>query len=310
MATRAELQAQLDDLDSQIAALDSQIAGLQSQENALGVQREAVQKQYDALPAKRTMLVGSSLYREPGEDQQAAYDRRVRNWGIAPETVRLYYTGLPWGAFPTFPGVPVASFKAPAAAFAGGDHDDAIRAFLESAAKNGRRKFVAFWHEPEDDIEAGAMTGVNYRAATAHLRDIIRSYAGSGLGLKSCQILMQWSLDPHSGRNVGNYLVDGLDAIGWDCYPGLDSGSISTDYQRCADATAAIGAPRWMLCETAPNSALHATQQQKADWLGLACQIARDKGCDLFQYFDSTVGGDFRLTSQAAWDAMAAEIRK
>jgi hypothetical protein len=58
--------------------------------------------------------------------------------------------------------------------------------------------------------------------------------------------------------------------------------------------------------ETAPVES--SSQQERAAWIPIAFDVARDQGFTAVVYFDSTVGGDLRLTTQDTWDAMGAQI--
>ena len=66
----------------------------------------------------------------------------------------------------------------------------------------------------------------------------------------------------------------------------------------------------WIIAETAPRVDQNWTQAQLAQWIPLAAQVARDLDYEVWCYFDSTVGGDFRIKSPEACAAMGAEIAK
>lgn len=330
-------------VDAQISALQNQIDALQTQNAQTAAERDDALLQITALKAEigrltatptptpsvsrspspspsatgtvtpaASMLVGSSLYSGTNETSQQAFNRRCHDWGVCPEIVRHFYPGLPGGAWPTFgTGPTVVSFKVPSIpGFAAGDNDAALRAFLQTVPADGRSHYITVWHEPEDDIIAGRFSFAQYRAATIHLQKLATEFAGSGKKIRVGQVLMGWTLDPRSGRDVNNYLVPNLDFIGWDVYSGITAAEVTRDYTPAADVCDTEGVAKCFLTETAPNSGVNATQAQKATYITVSTKVARALGFDGYMYFDSTVGGDFRLLTQQTWDAMAAEINR
>lgn len=276
-------------------------------------------------PPPPTMPVGSSLWTGTGETQADAFARRTREWGAEPELSRVFFSGMPNG-WPTFgTSETVLSFKPPSVrGMARGDYDARLTAWLDSLPRDGRPLRVAVYHEREDNIEGGQFTFADARGMDTKLHQLItEANARNGTNITFGLILMGWTLDARSGRKFNNYLpTDGwmYDWFGWDAYPGdhatqdLPSLAWTTDsFTRCRDAGAALGVDEWYICETGTRNlgGLPADEydQRQAAWITGACRIARDLGCAGFMYFDSTVGGDFRILGPAAKAAIGAEIR-
>lgn len=278
-------------------------------------------------PPAKGMFVGSSLYTGTGETQQDGFARRTTEWGAEPEMVRYFYPGLPTGGWPVFGGAQVvASFKPPnldVVGFNAGKYDAQVKAWLGTCPRDGRPKRVAVFHEREDDIERGAFTFAQALQMDAHMHQLLLGAAISpDMNLRFGLILMQWTLDSRSGRKISNYLPTGYtyDWMGWDPYPGNVAGcdlpgltATKAAYKSCADATAAHGAKNWVICETGTSNKQNLSadeyDKQQAAWITGSCQVARDLGAKGYMYFDSTVGGDFRIKGPKAAAAIGAEIK-
>jgi hypothetical protein len=138
--------------------------------------------------------------------------------------VRLYYPGLP-SANAWTTGLPAAnhsavivSFKALPSAILSGADDAALSHFFDTAP-TGHVIYYSYWHEPEDNIDAGQFTAAAYRAAWAHV--VALADAAGNPDLRSTLILMAWDVDPASHRNWQDYLPPGniISTLGWDAYP-------------------------------------------------------------------------------------------
>lgn len=274
---------------------------------------------------RKKMRVGSSLYRESGEDHQEAFARRARDWGAEPEIVRYFFSGMPTG-WPQFgEAQSVVSFKPPSVRGMGqGQYDAQLNAWLDSLPKDNKVRRVAVFHEREDDIADGHFTKADARAMDAKMYRLIQeANTRNGTNVRFGLVLMQWTLDPKSGRNVNDYLPTDwtYDWMGWDAYggdrPDQDLPELTgtrTAFTRCRDATKAHGAANWFICETGTRNHMNLPAAEydarQAQWITGACGIARELGCRGFMYFDSTVGGDFRILGPKGFAAMGAEIGK
>lgn len=329
----AQVTADRDALLLANQGLTTERDGLASQVATLTAERDALQAQLDELTATpspsaspspspstststppATMPAGSSLYRESGETHQEAYDRRCTNWGVCPEIVRYFYESLPSGSWPNFgDSTEVVSFKVPSmGGFASGANDSQVSGWLADVPKDGTTHYVALWHEPEDDIATGRFTAAEFRAGVAHLQQLAAEFDGTGKRIRVGVVLMGYTVQASSGRNVENYLVPGLDFYGWDIYTSpTDTADTRTKYALASTKCDADGVARCFLTETGPRvEGGTPSQSTKAAWVTQSAQHARTLGFDGWMYFDSTVGGDFRLREQVAFDAIAAEIRK
>lgn len=337
----AELHSLLDAATSDDALDEAQIADLTQQVGAVALERNALQAEVDRLlaeyepppppPPEPVMRVGATLMREGTETTQDAYDRRSNDFGAEPEMVRYFFSGLPFGVWPQFGlAQSIVSFK-PASndvsGVAAGTYDAQISAFLDTCAADKKPKRFAFYHEREDNIERGEFTKAQARAADVHVKQLVDAANARhpGINVRFGIVLMSWTLDSRSQRNVADYLPAAdagwkYDWIGWDAYPGdtpsLDLPALAATnavFQKCADTTKAHNAKaNWFITETGTRNhvgdSADVYDTKQADWITGAIQVAIDKGCKGFCYFDSTVGGDFRIKGPKAKAAMGAAI--
>ncbi len=171
--------------------------------------------------ARRTgpALFGVSVARLPGEGPTQAVTRIKQEYGSLP-VARVFSSDAPpdnWNDDPTLAALGdgsdvVYSFKADVEAAAGGQFDEQVRRFLSS--KPARvTAWVAFYHEPEDDVIRGTFTTQQFQAATEHLAPVIRDAGGI-----PTTILMQYTLAPGSGRDWHDYYSPAVDVLAWDAY--------------------------------------------------------------------------------------------
>lgn len=171
------------------------------------------------LPPGGHTRFGMSVSPMPGETPAAAVVRLRSQFGSLP-VVRVFAPGLPpahWDDEPTLHALGtgsavVYSFKADPRQVAAGAYDDRVRSFL-AGRPAGVSTYVAYYHEPEDDIESGVMTAADFRAATEHLAPIIRRS-----GAMPTTILMQYTLGAASHRDWHDYYSPAIDVLAWDAY--------------------------------------------------------------------------------------------
>jgi hypothetical protein len=190
-----------------------------------------------------------------------------------------------------------------------GRYDQELTSWFESMPQDGTPKYVAFWHEPEDDIASGLLTAPEFRQAFEYVRALAAQFDGTQRNINVGVMLMGFTADPASGRDVADYLPPKVSFVGWDIYPPESENDTRSRFALAAEAACDAGVPQWFLAETAINSAEQPAQTDKAQWIPIAADAARDLGYSGLLYFDSSVGGDFRLTSRETWTAIGNEIR-
>jgi hypothetical protein len=138
--------------------------------------------------------------------------------------VRVYYPGLPhdnaWngGLAGANHSAVIVSFKAQPDAILSGADDAVLRHFF-ATAPTGHPIYYCYYHEPEDNIEAGQFRLPDYLAAWH--RVVALADAAHNPWLHSTLILMSWDLVKASHRNWRDYLPSGhiISTLGWDAYP-------------------------------------------------------------------------------------------
>ncbi len=261
--------------------------------------------------AYRTQF-GTSTEQGPGENWSQAIARRDRDLGRA-KILRVFYPGLPqaWpGRAGTVNRNVVVSFKANPVQISAGRYDTQLRHWFAEAPKD-RQIFWSYFHEPEDNIERGEFTAAQYRSAWRHLSSL--AAAAHNPKLKSTLILMSWSTHPRSHRNWRDYYVGKqfIDVLGWDAYNTAAKGGRYEDpaqiYSRPASIAKAEGKPfgfaEWG-SEVLPGD----NGTKRAAWIRASAKRIAALGATFATYFDSTVGGDFRLSDHASKQALRAAI--
>ena len=263
-------------------------------------------------PAGSTMF-GSSLWVGDGSSTAGALARTQAKFGQL-DMVRTYYSGLPqaWPGSAGITGGPVSvSFKAMPRDVLSGSQDAAISRWFQTAPTN-RTIWWTYYHEPEDDIERGAFTAADYRAAWQHVA-ALADRAGKP-NLRSTLILMCYSLNSYSKRNWQDYYpgAAAIDVLGWDCYNrGVAKGQYFSAAQVLGPVVAAaksVGKP-WGVGELGTKLIPGDSGAGRAAWLRDVGAYSRQNGAQFVAYFDSTVGDDYRLLdgpSQQAWREVVA----
>jgi hypothetical protein len=181
-------------------------------------------------------LLGSSVL------NRADLARDTANFGRMP-IVRVYYSGLPspdaWttGLAAANHSAVIVSFKARPTSILSGQDDAALKHFFDTAP-SGHPIYYCYFHEPEDNIEAGQFKLADYKAAWARVVAIAR--AAHNPYLHSTLILMSWDLVRASHRNWRNYLPGGriISTLGWDAYP---VGSATNEHPQLTPPTGFMG---------------------------------------------------------------------
>ena len=260
-----------------------------------------------SAPAGDT-LFGASVYENGRTWTDAVADSHATYGGM--EVVRVFYPGLPsaWpGRAGQVGGPIVVSFKANPVDVLSGKHDAYLSQWFNDAPTN-RDIWWTYWHEPEDDVEDGNFTAQQWRDAYRHLAGLAN--AADNPRLYNTVILMCWTVNPRSGRSFDTFFPgsDVVEAMGWDCY------SVSTStaayakpedvYSRALAKTRELGL-QFGVAET--GSLLAASDPdgtKRAEWLQSVGRWLGERDASFVCYFDSVVGGEFRLldaASQQAW---------
>ncbi len=258
-------------------------------------------------------LFGVSVRLDPTARTSAALDGVVETIG-EPRVIRAFSDSLPpawstleaqYGAIPL-----VISFKADPAAVVAGEHDDYLRAWF-AAAPTDRETWWAYFHEPENEVEAGVFTAAEFRAAWRHIA-VLAETADNDL-LRATMVLMCWTVNPGSGRSLGDYATRdlGIEVLAWDCY---NYGARQGDYLPPADlleaarkSSAELGAG-WGVAEFGSLLVPTDDGSDRAAWLAEAADYARRHEADFVTYFEATVGGDYRLSDPASAQVWAEEM--
>lgn len=264
-----------------------------------------------------TTLCGASFARENGETWQQALAREDARYGGL-EAVRTFYGGLP----PAWPGqvdtgdrVQVVSFKGIPRDVLAGTHDTYLRNWF-AAAPRGKDVYWVFYHEPEDNIAAGEFTAADYRAAWARLAQLAASVGNPRL--HATMVLMEWTLNPASGRNWRDYYPgDGvLNVLAWDVYnytPRAQDGVYVPPAQlldRIVAVNGSLGLP-FGIAEMGSHLAKgDTTGGRRAQWIRDMNAYLEARGSLWNLWFDlDWPTGDYRLLDapgRNAWTALCA----
>jgi len=238
------------------------------------------------LTPKRKTLIGCSVK----SSDLAALDKARSVYGPL-GMVRRFSSGLPTSALLPEDGTPVVlSFKTPDA--------DALIAVLEEAARRGITGYWCWYHEPEDNVEAGQFTAAEYVATWHRLMAEVEA-ALPGATLKPMQILMGWTLLKRDWRD---YEVAGA-TMGFDAY--------RIDIQLLADWQTVTGRD-FAICEmgdATDTGAPIADDMARAAYINERMPKLLALNPIALLYFNATVGGNYPLdnypSAAAAWRSFA-----
>ncbi|MGH3471557.1 MAG: hypothetical protein ACRDPG_05880 [Nocardioidaceae bacterium] len=260
-------------------------------------------------PHDSSTLFGSTVQVHPGESFAVARVRLNGTFGRLP-IIRYYDSGPPdpWHTIRHNVGHSpvVISFKLPPTALISGSYDHQMRSWF-AAAPTGVPTYWSYQPEPEDEIAAGDFTAAEFRAAWRHLDDLATSVHNPAL--KSTLVLMCYTLSPTSGRSWQHYYPGAryVDVAGWDCYNRLaiqgKYGSPSSIFSPAIDVSRQLHKP-FAIAETGSLLVADDSGSGRARWLLEMADFLSSQGAVFVTYFNSDVGGDYRLldaASQHAW---------
>jgi hypothetical protein len=259
-------------------------------------------------PGSDGTLFGASVYRGSSSWQTAVEQADARYGDL--EVVRAFYPGLPpaWEQISEASDTSlVVSFKANPAQILSGASDQRLKEWFATAPQD-RDIWWVYYHEPEDNVERGDFTAEQWRAAYRHIATLANQ--ANNPRLLNTIVLMCWTLDPASGRSISDYFpgADVVETIGWDCYsePAADQAYEDPQalYGSAIETSRSLGVG-WGIAETGSlQVSTDPTGALRAAWLLEAGQYLADEDAQFVTYFDSPVGGEFRLLdrpSQLAW---------
>ncbi len=239
---------------------------------------------------------------------QQAWDRANRLYG-KPGMLRIFHPGAPsgWHAATVAKGVDLSvSFKIHPKTILSGASDAKLRTWFRSAPKDVTI-FWTYFHEPENNIQRGEFTASQYRAAWQRIHKIANEICQTNM--HSTLILMDWTLDPRSGRTFDDYYPGTayIDVLSWDPYNpwrGTIYKNPKAIFEKVVLKSRAEGKP-YAIAET--GSLLMGNDEGigRAAWLKSMATYLRQNGALHAAYFDTTVSRyDMRLLdkpSQEAW---------
>jgi len=128
---------------------------------------------------------------------------------------------------------------------------------------------------------------------------------------------MCWTVNPRSGRTFDHYFpgTDVVEALAWDCYSFSSSTSpysrAEDIYGRALATTRGLGLQFGVAEMGSLLASGDADGAERAAWLTSVGHWLEDHDASFACYFDSVVGGEFRLldpASQQAWRGVVTEV--
>lgn len=277
-----------------------------------GTKVTAAKKNHGA--AATTTIFGTSVQMSKGETYAQAVTREEKKLGKL-RIIRKYYPGLPanWSKIHADIGSHATdlSFKAAPKTILSGKDDAGLRKWFAAAPTSGTM-YWTYLAEPEDDIADGRFTAAQFRKAWVHIAKLANATKNSHL--KSALVLMAWSADPTSHRNWKNYFPGKqyVDVVAWDGYNRIADGkntysSPAKIYGKAVAATEATNKPV-AFAEVGSKLAKGDKGSGRAKWLASLGSYMRSHHAVFVCYFDSSVGGDFRLRDKPSINAWRAVI--
>lgn len=255
-------------------------------------------------------LLGVSVPRVQGQPPSEIVSSIKQKFGGLP-VARIFSATLPpatWDTDPTLAALGagsavVYSFKGDVAAVAGGQYDAQITQFLTSRPA-GVTVWVAFHHEPEDEIARGDFTAEQFRAATEHLAPVIRAAGGI-----PTTILMQYTLSSESGRDWHDYYSPATDVLAWDAYNSGQKRSVPTykPAQAFVDPVLAVaketGKPFGWAEFGSPCITSDPGCTGRAAWLTTVGEAFRNAGAQFATYWNAKSDVDYTLADPGSVSA-------
>ncbi|MFU8876148.1 hypothetical protein [Micromonospora sp. SL4-19] len=257
----------------------------------------------------RLTLPGASVDPQGGETFRQALDRSDRTFGRL-RMARIFYPGLP----PAWKGsrsdivdrTVVVSFKAAPQDINAGKYDSRLASWFASIPRD-HNVYWSYFHEPEDDVERGAYTAADFKAAWRRIAGLANR--ADNPKLINTLILMCWTLDPKSGRNFDDFYPgsDVVETLGWDCYNwGVRWKRYAPPQEvfgRMISKSRELGKP-WGVAETGSDLVPGDSGTERAEWIRSMSSYLNGQRPEFVAYWNNVVSqGDFRLLDQPSIQA-------
>lgn len=202
----------------------------------------------------------------------------------------------------------VVSFKVHPTQITSGRHDSFFRDWFASAPSD-QTIYWSYFHEPENDINRGAFTAAQYRAAWARLGQLHDEACRPNMF--STLTLTEWTMNPRSGRDYRTYDAgpQAVDVIAFDPYNGIHDPT--RDYYITPEALmdhivekmANDGRP-WAIAEIGSRIAVGDNGSGRAAWLRDVAEYATANDALFVTYYQTNRAPEWRLDdsrSRSAW---------
>lgn len=263
------------------------------------------------VPAGITRF-GASVSTMGGNSFGEGVEAEERKFGRL-RSFRIFDPGLPSAASwsvrkPHVRGrVVVTSFKALPKDVLAGTHDSQFLDFFRAAPRTGK-VFWTYYHEPEQEIDAGWFTAEDYVRAWRHLTELARQACHDNLF--PTLILTGWTAHAASGRDWRTYYPGprNISAIAFDPYN--DYGNQDPTYLAPKEIFSPLvrvarrADKPWGVAEVGAELIPGDAGEGRANWLRRIGRYLARKNALFATYFDVDNGGTFTLRdaeSKAAW---------
>ena len=259
-------------------------------------------------PATGT-LFGAAFQTDRGESYEAGLQRTDAALGGL-DFVRVFYKQEPeaWPGKAPNRNV-VVSFKLDPRAVVAGAYDETMRNWFATAPRDYDVYWV-YWHEPENDIEDGAFTAEEFKAAFVHLDELADE--ADNPRLSSAVVFQSFTLRPESGRAWRDYYPgDAVDVVAWDVYnrvarnPENPYASPAELFDGPREVSESLG-KKWAVAELGSELAPGDDGSRRAQWLRDAGEYIKQNKAVFVAYFDFAWNGgqdDYKLRDQPSLQA-------
>lgn len=270
----------------------------------------------DAPPPKGTIF-GANAW-DVGKSMPEALQEIDTAFGRVP-VVRHFSSGMPlsWkgtAASQLKGRTLVTSFKIKPSEITSGRHDAFFRDWFATAPSN-QTIYWSYYHEPENNINAGEFTAAQYRAAWSRLGKIADEACRPNM--YATLILTEWTMNSGSKRDYRTYDAgkDAVDVIAFDPYYAM--WHPTRDYYETPEKLLehivvkmkADGRP-WAIAELGTRIVVGDDGRGRAAWLKAVGDYAKRNNALWVTYFNAIGNADWRLRdsqSKAAWKSLVTQ---